>query len=99
MDCTLTLSGPAASFQYDLAAPAPESTTYCVPLAGAPSLNCNRSPGDTADPQQVSITVRPTAVADFEKVLGGSNFAVSLACGNTIVLDKDPQSVGTLCDN
>jgi hypothetical protein len=96
--CTLTLSGPAGSYAYSLAAPAPASEAYCSPLDEAPDLDCLRNPDADNEAQSIAIVVVPTAASSFEQTMGGTNFTVSLICGTTTVLNELPQSMGTQCE-
>jgi type IV secretory pathway TrbD component len=50
------------------------------------------------EPQVVGITVGITQASDFEHLMGGADFTVSLLCGTTSVLDNDPQSIGSICE-
>jgi hypothetical protein len=92
--CTLSISGPAGTFQYSL----PPSATNCAPLGAAPPVSCSRDPPAADGSETVGVIVASDVVAVFEQSVGGSSFTLSITCGTASILDRDPQSMGTICE-
>jgi hypothetical protein len=96
--CTLSISGTANTFQYNIPSSTPGSSTGCAAFGAAPQLTCSRDPPAGDASEGLTVSVAPVDVAGFEQLVGGADFTLSLTCAAESILDRDAQSMGTICE-
>jgi hypothetical protein len=103
VDCTVTLVGATAQAAYDCMATSKPYEEPCVPIGDAPDLVVALREGPTGSgaPSYCWVDFEDSdglgTASKFQSWLGGPNFSYTIACGGTVVVQKEGQSTGQVC--